>query len=90
MTRIVSAAAAVLCAAAIVSGCGGASNDGGDTTCKDFLALGDKGKDAVVARMLKERNGSNSSTGDVVVKRLAIVGFCQPADKQGSKIGDLA
>ena len=87
MKRLVCAALSVL---VLVAGCGGASNSGADTTCKDFLAMRDDDKDATVARMLKERNGSNSSTGDVVVKRLAIVGFCQPADKQGSKIGDLA
>ena len=87
MKRLVCAALSVL---VLVAGCGGASNRGGDTTCKDYLAMSNDDKGATVARMLKERNGSNSSTGDVVVKRLAIVGFCQPADKQGSKIGDLA
>ena len=47
-------------------------------------------KDATVAKMLKERNGSNSSTGDVVAKRLAVIVVCQPGDKHGSKIGELA
>ena len=90
MKRIVTAATAVLCAVAIVSGCGGASNDGGDTTCKDFLALNDNGKDATVAKMLKVSNGRNSSTSDVELKRVTLVGSCQPADKRDSKIGDLA
>lgn len=79
-----------VCLTALVTACSGASNSGGDTTCMEFLAMGNDDKDATVARMLKERNGSNSSTGDVVAKRLAVIDLCEPADKQGSKIGDLA
>jgi acid stress chaperone HdeA len=88
--RLAAASAAVLCAMAIVSGCSGASNSGGDTTCRDFLALKDNDRDAVVARMLKERNGSNSSTGDVEAKRQAVGEACQPAAKQSAKISDVA
>ena len=84
------ATAAILCVVAILSGCGGASNSGGDTTCAEFLARDDSGRDAIAAKMLKERNGSNSSTNDVVAKRLALDGLCKPADKQGAKISDLA
>ena len=84
------AAAAILCVAAIVGGCGGASNSGGDTTCKDFLAMSDNDKDATAAKLLKERNASNSSTNDVVAKRLALDGLCKPADKQGTKLSDVA
>lgn len=83
------AVAAAVCVTAVVTACSGASNSGGDTTCADFLAMGNDDKDATVARMLKERNGSNSSAGDVVAKRIALEGFCLPGDKQGSKIGDL-
>jgi acid stress chaperone HdeA len=84
------AVAAILCVAAVVGGCSGASNDGGDTTCAEFLASDGSGRDAIVAKMLKERNASNSSTNDVVAKRMLLDGLCKPADKQGDKISDLA
>jgi acid stress chaperone HdeA len=89
MNRTAVAAAAVI-GGLVLGGCGGASNSGGDTTCKDFLAMSDNDKDATSARMLKERNGRNASTQDVEIKRITLVGLCQPADKQGAKIDDLA
>ncbi len=46
--------------------------------------------DAVVARMLKERNGRNASTMDVVNTRLKLVDACASADKGDVKIGQLA
>ena len=47
-------------------------------------------KDATVAEMLKERDNKNASTGDVDDTRMILVGLCQPADKQDTKISDLA
>jgi acid stress chaperone HdeA len=79
----------MLCVLTIVSGCAGASNSGGDTTCKDFLAASNADQGATVAKMLKERNGRNGSTTDVEFKRAALVLICQPSDKQDAKIGDL-
>ena len=73
-----------------VSGCAGASNSGGDTTCKDYLAASTADQGATVARMLKERNGRNGSTTDVEAKRESLVKICTPAEKQGSDIGSLA
>jgi acid stress chaperone HdeA len=89
MNRTAVFAAAVV-GALLLGGCGGASNSGGDTTCKDFLAMSDNDKDATAARMLKERNGRNASTQDVELKRFALIGLCQPGAKQDAKIGDLA
>jgi acid stress chaperone HdeA len=88
MKRVSIAAAAI--AMVLIAGCSGASNSGGDTTCKDFLAMRVSDKDAAVAKMLKAREGHNASTGDVEDKRTVLVGLCQPSDKQGSKISDLA
>ena len=84
------AAAAAASALILISGCSGASNNGGDTTCKDFLAMRVDDRDATVAKMLKEREARNASTADVEDKRTMLVGLCQPSDKQGSKISDLA
>jgi acid stress chaperone HdeA len=84
------AVAAAVTVMVLFGGCAGAGNDGGDTTCRAFLATSDNDKDATVAKMLKQRNGRNASTGDVERMRMTLVGLCQPADKQGTKIGDLA
>jgi acid stress chaperone HdeA len=89
MNRKAVVAAAVV-GGLLLGGCGGASNSGGDTTCKDFLAMSNNDKDATAARMLKERNGRNASTQDVEIKRITLIGLCQPADKQPAKIGQLA
>jgi acid stress chaperone HdeA len=90
MKRLSVAVAVAACAMVLISGCSGASNDGGDTTCKDFLAMRINDRDATVAKMLKEREARNASTGDIDDKRTILMGLCQPADKQGSKISDLA
>jgi acid stress chaperone HdeA len=74
----------------LISGCSGASNDGGDTTCKSFLAMRNDDRAATVAKMLKEREGRNASTADVESKRAILVGLCQPTDIRGSKISELA
>ena len=89
MNQLSVAVAAAVAAMILVSGCSGASNSGGDTTCTDFLSMRDRDRDATVAKMLKEREGRNASTGDIEEKRMILVGLCQPADKQGSKISEL-
>lgn len=78
-------------AGALVSlaACSGASNAGGDTACRDFVAMRSENMDATVARMLKERDGRNSSTTDVVSARTKVLAACQPADKADVKIGEL-
>jgi acid stress chaperone HdeA len=90
MKRLSVAVAAAASALILISGCSGASNSGGDTTCKDFLAMRNNDRDAAVAKMLKEREGHSASTGDIEDKRTILIGFCQPPDKQGSKISELA
>jgi acid stress chaperone HdeA len=74
----------------LLGGCAGAGNDGGATTCKEFGSKSNADKDATVAKMLKERNARNASTGDVERTRMTLVELCQPNAKQSVKIGDLA
>lgn len=82
-------AAAAACLVALVAGCSGASNSGGDTSCADFLAMRTENQDATVAKLLKERNGRNSSTGDVVDKRASLVASCSADDRADAAIGGL-
>lgn len=74
---------------AVTTGCSGASNSGGDTTCADFLAMRTEDQDATVAKLLKERNATNSSAGDVMSKRAVLAGLCTSEGRQDAKIGDL-
>lgn len=82
-------AAAAACLVALVAGCSGASNSGGDTSCADFLAMRTENQDATVAKLLKERNGRNSATGDIVAKRESIVAACGAGDRADADIGSL-
>ena len=86
--RLAALLGACACALALLSGC--TNNGSGDSSCGDFLGMTNEGKDAAVAKMLKDRNGRNASTGDVEAKRVAIVGLCQAPGKQSAKISDLA
>jgi hypothetical protein len=73
----------------VVAGCSGASNSGGKTTCGDFLAMRTEDQDATVAKLLKERIGRNSATGDIVAKRDSILESCGADDRTDAQIGDL-
>lgn len=72
-----------------ISACGGASNSGGDTTCAEFLAKSPDDRAATVARMLKERAGSNASTSTVVATRQAVASACSAPDRRDATIGSL-
>jgi acid stress chaperone HdeA len=74
----------------IVGGCsGGVGNSGGDTSCKDFLAMSNDDMEATTAKMLKERDGRNASTGDVRNERAIVYNFCSRPDKAGAKLSDV-
>jgi acid stress chaperone HdeA len=81
--------ALALAVVAVAAGCSGASNSGGDTSCADFLTMRTENQDATIAKLLKERNGRNSSTGDVLTKREAVLELCEPEGKRDARIGDL-
>jgi acid stress chaperone HdeA len=84
--RVAAAVAAAVSVITLIAGC----SRSGDTTCKDYLAMSADDKEVTVAEMLKEREHKNASTGDVDDTRLILVGLCTPADKQETKISDLA
>jgi acid stress chaperone HdeA len=79
---------AVLAAIGVaVAGCGG--NDGESTTCRDFNGMSQDARGAAVARMLKERNGLNSSTSDVQARVQTASAFCASNGNGDKTIGDL-
>lgn len=80
-------AVAVLAAIGVaVAGCAG--NDGESTRCRDFNGLSQDARGAAVARMLKERNGLNSSTSDVQAEVQTASTFCATNGNQDKTIGE--
>ena len=71
--------AAVLVALGVATaGCAG--HDGGSTTCTDFNGMTNDARGAAIAKMLKERNGLNSSTGDIERRVASTLRSCASAD----------
>jgi hypothetical protein len=83
MYRTVAVLAAIGVALAGCAGSGGES-----TTCGDFSGMSQDARGAAVARILKDRNGLNSSTSDVAAKVQSVLAFCAKAGNQGKTIGD--
>lgn len=73
-------AAVILALGVAISGCAGIGD--GSTTCKDFNGMTTDARGAAIAKMLKERNGLNSSTGDVEGRVASTLRACSSADNQ--------
>lgn len=72
-------AAVIVALGFALAGCAG--NSGGSTTCRDFNGMTTDAQGAAIAKMLKERNGLNSSTGEVEGTVAATLRACAAADK---------
>ncbi len=83
MYRTVAALAAIGVA---LAGC--AANGDGSTTCQDFNGMSRDERGAAVARLLKERNGLNSSTSDVMTRVASTVEFCAKDANRDKTVGD--
>lgn len=70
-------AAALIALGVAIAGCAG--NGGSSTTCKDFNGMTNDARGAAIAKMLKERNGLNSSTGDVEGRVASTLRACETA-----------
>lgn len=60
---------------AALAGCG-SSNDGGDTTCADFLPMSNSDKDDVIRAYLESKGTTDPAGGDVHLHRMSAIGFC--------------
>ncbi|MCV7012432.1 hypothetical protein H7I40_08505 [Mycolicibacterium madagascariense] len=78
-------AAGSLALGVLLSGCG-AKAEGGDTSCKDFLAANDSDQQTAVTKMLKDEKGSDPAQLEVTGTKLSVQTFCQTSGKQDSKI----
>ncbi|BBZ30108.1 hypothetical protein MMAD_44030 [Mycolicibacterium madagascariense] len=85
-TRVMTGiAAGSLALGVLLSGCG-AKAEGGDTSCKDFLAANDSDQQTAVTKMLKDEKGSDPAQLEVTGTKLSVQTFCQTSGKQDSKI----
>ena len=84
-TVMTSAVAVGLTLGALLSGCG-AKAEGGDTSCKDFLAANDSDQQTAVNKMLKDEKGTDPAQLEITGTRLSVQTFCQTSGKQDSKI----
>jgi acid stress chaperone HdeA len=77
--------AAGLTFGALLSGCG-AKVEGGDTSCKDYLAANDADQQTAVSKMLKDEKGTDAAQLEITGTKLSVGTFCQTAGKEDSKI----
>ena len=81
-------AAATCIAATVLAGCSGVINQGGDTTCKDFLTQDDGQQNAAVTKMLKDESKSDPPALRVSAASAAALAFCKTVGSEKSKISD--
>lgn len=79
----------VLASAAVLSGCSQieeVTNDGGDTTCEDYLAAGEASQNESISKMLTDEGKSEPSNAELAGTRLSITTYCQTLGKPDSTI----
>lgn len=74
--RSVAAIAAALGLAIGLSACGGSAGAGGNTTCKNFLAMNDSQQDKVIRKFMEEQGDSDPSGGAVLVTKGSANLYC--------------
>ena len=85
MTVTTGVVAATMALSALLSGCG-AKVEGGDTSCKDYLAANDADQQTAVSKMLKDEKGTDADQLEITGTKLSVQTFCQTAGKEDSKI----
>jgi acid stress chaperone HdeA len=85
MKAMTSVVAASMALGALLSGCG-AKVEGGDTSCKDYMAANDADQQTAVSKMLKDEKGTDAAQLEVTGTKLSVQTFCQTAGKEDSKI----
>jgi hypothetical protein len=78
--------AVLLAIGVALAGC--TANGDGSTVCRDFTGMSQDERGATVARMLKERNGLNSSTSDVQAAVQRTLAFCGTDGNSDKAIND--
>lgn len=85
MKAMTGIAAVGIAVGTLLSGCG-AKVEGGDTTCKDYLAANDADQQTAVSKMLKDEKGADATQLEITATKLSVGTFCQTAGKEDSTI----
>jgi acid stress chaperone HdeA len=78
--------AAAAAAAALLSGCSGVTNAGGDTKCKDYQSADEKTQNESITKMLKDEGKNEPANAELTATRLSITTYCQTVGKPDSTI----
>lgn len=86
-TLRVGAAVALLASSGMLTACGSA-NQGGDTTCGDYLNMSSAEQDEVVRTFLEE-DGQEHKNGEIMLVKGSALAFCNTIGKDSSKIREI-
>lgn len=80
--------ATVICAAAAVSlaSCSSVINQGGDTTCKEYLTQDENTQNDAVNKWLKDENQQDPSGLQTTAARNSALAYCKTLGNENSKI----
>ena len=77
-----------LTAALLFGGC--STNDGGETTCKEFNTHDEATQNSAISKMLKDENGTDPSNLEITATRLSALTYCKTLGKEDTKIHEAA
>lgn len=80
------AVAAGLAAAISLAGCSSVINQGGDTTCKEYLTQDEATQNEAVIKMLKDENQQDPSGLQSTAARNSALAYCKTLGNENSKI----
>lgn len=73
-------------AAITLAGCSSVINQGGDTTCKEFLTQDENAQNDAVSKMLKDENQQDPSGLQTMAARNSSTAYCKTLGNENSKI----
>lgn len=86
MTALKVLAGTGFAAVALLAGCSGVVNLGGDTKCKDFIAAEEQKQNDAVSKMVKDERGRDASNLEISATRTAVTMYCKTLGNDNSKI----
>ena len=72
-----------------LSGCSTHTEQGGDTTCKQFNAFDDDKQNEAVSAMLHKKYGKEASHLEIAATKLGVQAFCKTIATDSSKISEV-
>ena len=80
------AVAAGMAAAISLAGCSSVINQGGDTTCKEYLTQDEATQNEAVIKMIKDENQQEPSGLQSTAARNSALAYCKTLGNENSKI----